>query len=333
MYAFHYRIHGRNIFLYMLDYVHDWEKLRTRDTLTKNSLQLSVMLIESVSEKGISPSCWLLLQHILSLSSQRPPVKPRPLTGVAGEYMAETRGQHPNNLWAAETQGQLYHETSCNSPTPYSDNSERKGIHSDVKLKTVNAATRGSNSETPVSCEGKPDGISTPSEVLNHSISNSVLYHSTNSELRTFRIASNTLCAPFSGKNKTFRLPRRVRRRISQLLNRLQRNFRNHQLGPRSTNGDFQCILMWMREYVQPLPRFIILVSEETWVQLGMNPFDPLKLVPDFGSYITSNSQKALSMLSVQPKVRIKQKTNFREQTVRTKCGYTAHVLLNADRN
>ncbi len=79
---------------------------------------------------------------------------------------------------------------------------------------------------------------------------------------------------------------------------------------------------MEMRKYVQPLPRFTILVGEETWVQLGMNTFDrdALKLVPDLGLYITSNSQKALVMLSAQPKVHIKQKTNFREQTGRTKC-------------
>ncbi len=140
-------------------------------------------------------------------------------------------GQHPNNSWVAETQGQPYCQASRHSHTPGLDNNERKGNHSDVKLKMTNAPTRDSSPETSVHCEGKPDEISTLSEVLNHNVSNSVLHHSTNSELRTFQIASNTLCAPFSGRNKTFRLPHRVRRHISPAAETVTESFPHHQLG------------------------------------------------------------------------------------------------------
>ncbi|PBK79027.1 hypothetical protein ARMGADRAFT_1093533 [Armillaria gallica] len=322
MYAFHYRIHVEH-FLHMLDYVHDWDRLQTRVYLDERLLAAQrdadriCLGKKEYHLPAVPPSTYS--EPLKSKTSCQTSASDWSCGGVHGR---DTR-QHPNNPWAAEIQGQLYHKASRNSPTPYSDNSERKGIHSDVKLKMMNTATRDSSPETSVSCEGKPDEISTPSEVLNHNVSNSVLHHSTNSELRTFRIASNTLCAPFSGKNKTFRLPRRVRRRISQLLKRLQRVFYITSWVT-STNGEFQRILMGMREYVQPLPRFTILVSEETWVQSGMNTFkfdrDALNPVPDLGSYITSNSQKVLAMFSAQPKVRIKQKTNFREQTGRTKC-------------
>ncbi len=223
LYAFHYRIHVEH-FLYMLDDVHDWDKLQTRVYLDERLLS---------AQRNADRA------HLGKMEYYRSAVPPAPHSNplksktschtsasdwrCGGAHHEATRdtGQHPNNSWVAETQGQPYCQASRHSHTPGLDNNERKCNHSDVKLKMTNASTRDSNRETSVSCEGKPDHISTLSRVLNHNISNSILPHSTNSELRTFRIASNTPCAPFSGENKSSLLPRRVRRRIHQLRKRL----------------------------------------------------------------------------------------------------------------
>ncbi len=166
------------------------------NTSTKDSFQLSVMLTELVSENKNITVLLFLLHRIPILSSQRPLVTPSASDWrCGGAHYEATRdtGQHPNNLWVAETQGQPYCQASRHSHTPGLDNNERKGNHYDVKLKMTDAPTR-----------------------------DSILPHSNNSELRTFRIASNTPCAPFYGEDKSSLLPRTVRRRIHQLRKRLQ---------------------------------------------------------------------------------------------------------------
>ncbi|PBK81360.1 hypothetical protein ARMGADRAFT_1144451 [Armillaria gallica] len=266
MYALQYCIRREN-FLYMLDDVHDWDKLQMRIYLDERLLSAQHNADRAhLGKMEYHCSAVPPVPHSNPLKSKTSCHTSASDWRCRGAHYEATRdmGQHPNNSWVAETQGQPYCQVSCHSHTPGLGNNEHKGNHSDVKLKMMNAPTRDSSPETSVRCEGKPDEISTPSEVLNHNVS----------------------------RNKTFRLPHRVRRRISQLLKWLQRVF-HITSWVTSTNG------------------------EKTWVQLGMNTFDrdALKPVPDLGSYITSNSQKALVMLSAQPKVHIKQKTNFREQT------------------
>ncbi len=114
----------------------------------------------------------------------------------------------------------LFHHDSCNPQiSACSDHSEFTSIYFDTTLKAVDIRTiEHSSPNTGISCEKRCNDTPVP----NHNISNSILPHSTNSELRTFRIASNTPCAPFSGENKSSLLPRRVRRRIHQLRKRLQ---------------------------------------------------------------------------------------------------------------
>ncbi|PBK85926.1 hypothetical protein ARMGADRAFT_1086969 [Armillaria gallica] len=188
IYALQYCIHVKH-FLYMLDDVHDWDKLQTCVYLDKRLL---------------SAQCNADRAHLGKMEYYRSAVPPAPHSNplksktschtlasdwrCGGAHHEATRdtGQHPNNSWAAETQGQPYCQASPHSHTPGLDNNERKGNHSDVKLKMTNASTWDSNRETSVSCEGKPDEISTPSKVLNHNVSNSVPHHSTNSKLRTF---------------------------------------------------------------------------------------------------------------------------------------------------
>ncbi len=308
----------------MLDDVHDWDKLQTCVYLDERLLS---------AQRNADRARLGKMEYYRSAVPPAPhsnPLKSKTSCHTSasdwrcgGAHHEATRdtGQHPNNLWVAETQGQPYCQASRHSHTPGLDNNERKGNHSDVKLKMTNAPTQDYSPETSVSCEGKPDNISTPSRALNHNISNSILPHSTNGELRTFRIASNTPCASFSEKNKNFRLPRQVRRRISQLQKRLQQVF--HSTGwVTSTNSDYQRTLMGMRKYVLQLSKFVILESETTWLQVGVNilHLSVFRKVLDSWPYLTHNSRTALWMLSVWPKVRIKQTTNVIEQTGQTKC-------------
>ncbi|PBK79019.1 hypothetical protein ARMGADRAFT_1093541 [Armillaria gallica] len=214
----------------MLDDVHDWDKLQTRVYLDERLLSAQRNADRArLGRMEYYHSAVPPAPHSNPLKSQTSCHTSASDWRCGGAHYEATRdtGQHPNNSWIAETQGQPYCQASRHSHTPVLDNNERKGNHSDVKLKITNAPTRDSSPETSVSCEGKPDNISTPSRALNRNISNSILPHSTNSELRTFRIASNTPCAPFSGEDKSSILPRRVRRRTHQLRKRLQQALRH----------------------------------------------------------------------------------------------------------
>ncbi|PBK86275.1 hypothetical protein ARMGADRAFT_1035728 [Armillaria gallica] len=147
------------------------------------------------------------------------------------------QGRPPSDLDSGQghTNGNkhLFHHDSCNPQiSTCSDHSEFPSIHFDTTLKAVDIPIEHSSPNTGISCEKRCNDTSVP----NNNISTPLLHHSTNSELRTFRIASNTPCAPFSGENKSSLLPRRVRRRIHQLQKRLQQalqhstfNTINHQ--------------------------------------------------------------------------------------------------------
>lgn len=79
---------------------------------------------------------------------------------------------------------------------------------------------------------------------------------------------------------------------------------------------------MEMRQCILLLPRFIVLI--------GMNTLDlnALKMVFDSGLCITRNSRMAHLLLSTWPKVHVKQKTNFKEQTSQTECQLHRQCLV-----
>ncbi|PBK88240.1 hypothetical protein ARMGADRAFT_1084878 [Armillaria gallica] len=233
------------------------------------------------------------------------------------------QGRPPSHLDSGQghTDGNkhLFHHDSCNPQiSACSDHSEFPSIHFDTTLKAVDICTiEHSSPNTGISCEKRCNDTPVP----NNNISTPLLHHSNSNELRTFRIASNTLCTPFSEKNKNFRLPRQVRRRIRQLQKQLQRVF--HITGcVTSTNSDYQRTLMGMRKYVAQLSKFIILESETTRLQVGVNILDlnVFQKVLDSRPYLTRNSRTELQMFSVWPKARVEQTMNVMEQTGRTRC-------------
>ncbi|KAK0492512.1 hypothetical protein EDD18DRAFT_1410329 [Armillaria luteobubalina] len=107
--------------------------------------------------------------------------------------------------------------------SPWSDYLEHPSIHLDTAFKTTKLPTCNRDSNTMAICENELNNI----PALHHSISNTILDHSSKGEIRTFRIASNTPCASFSGEDKGSLLPRKVRRRICQLWKRLQKVLRH----------------------------------------------------------------------------------------------------------
>ncbi|KAK0438174.1 uncharacterized protein EV420DRAFT_1651555 [Desarmillaria tabescens] len=214
----------------------------------------------------------------------------------------------------------------CNSQIPvYPGHSEYTSIGFDTALKVMDIPTCNKNPNLRDTCENKVIDI----PAWNNSIGNPILPYSTNNEICTFQIASNMPCAPFSEKNKNPQLPRKVKRRIDRLLRGPLRIF--HATSQvTSTNSNCQRTLMGMREGILWLLGLIIMRSEATRVQVEVNTLDHnvLQMVLDSSSYILHNSQKAPRKLSAWPKVPIKQKMNFMEQTRRTKRRlYSLHLI------
>ncbi len=180
LYAFHYRIHVKH-FLHMLDYVHDWDKLQTCVYLDERLLSDQCNADRArLGKMEYYNSAVPLAPHSNPLKSKTSSHTSASDWRCGGAHYEATRdtGQHPNNSWVAETQGQPYCQASRHSHTPSLDNNERKGIHFDAKLKMANTPTRDSSPDTAVSCESKPDEISTLSGALVHSISTIPTGHS-----------------------------------------------------------------------------------------------------------------------------------------------------------
>ncbi|KAK0449756.1 uncharacterized protein EV420DRAFT_1706810 [Desarmillaria tabescens] len=214
----------------------------------------------------------------------------------------------------------------CNSQIPaYPSHLEYTSIDFDTALKATDIPACNSNSNTRDNCENK----SINTAALNHNIGNPIPLYSTNNEIRTFQIASNTPCIPFSERNKASRLPRKVRRHIDRLQKRLLRMiYATHRVT--FNNGDCQRILMGMREYVLRLSGFTIMGSEATRVPVGVNTPDLNVLQMVFGSdsYIMRNFRIALRMIYSWPKVRVEQKTKFVEPTGETECRLHRQCLI-----
>ncbi|KAK0451950.1 uncharacterized protein EV420DRAFT_1482297 [Desarmillaria tabescens] len=241
------------------------------------------------------------------------------------------RGRSPSDLDSGQgctiTDGNKhqFRRDSCYSKIPTcSDLSEYTSIDFDTALKATDIPAYNSNPNTRDNCGNK--FIITPT--LNHNIGNPIIPYSNNNGIRTFQIASNTPCAPFSEKNKNSRLPRKIRYHIDRLQRQLQRIIHATSCVT-STNSDCQRILMGMRECILWLSGFTIMGSEATRVPVGVNTpdLDTLQMVLNSGSYIMCNSQTALQMLSMWPRVRIKQKTNLMKQTG-TKCRLQSQCLV-----
>ncbi|PBK79038.1 hypothetical protein ARMGADRAFT_1093522 [Armillaria gallica] len=150
IYALQYRIRVEN-FLYMLDDVHDWDKLQMRIYLDERLLSAQHNADRArLGKMEYHHSAVPPVPHSNPLKSKTSCHTSASDWRCGGAHYEATRdtGQHPNNSWVAETQGQPYCQASCHSHTPGLDNNERKGNHSDVKLKMTNAPTRDSSPET-----------------------------------------------------------------------------------------------------------------------------------------------------------------------------------------
>ncbi|KAK0443039.1 uncharacterized protein EV420DRAFT_1649464 [Desarmillaria tabescens] len=352
IYALQYRIRVEH-FLHMLDFVHDWSKLRTRVYLDENLLET---VQRSADRARLEKRDYYL--PVVPPITYSNPIKSKTscqasASDLSGEgvHYAATRDteRHPSNLQAAERRGRhenlhtadyrgqipadlykrnpsldkalvgksVYHGCSPSNPdsgqggdngdrlvscrSSYNQripacyvHSERTSVRFDTTFKPMNVPPCSSNPDTRVSCENKFNNTPT----LNHNTGIPILHSPTKNEVRTFRIASNTPCIPFSKKG----LPRKVRRHIDKVERQRQRENRRRPNLP--------------LEETRPLFCYTSFRKKTMTVEARVYYFhlDIPRVIMDSGLDMAFAFHKAFKMVFIWPKVR--KKINLNRQVI-----------------
>ncbi|KAK0443419.1 uncharacterized protein EV420DRAFT_1723969 [Desarmillaria tabescens] len=313
VYALQYCIRIEH-FLHMLNYVHDWNNLRTRIYLDEKLL---------AAQRNPDRARVMIMEHYLHAVppvSHSNPFKSKTSFQTSysdlsweGVHYTATRDeeQHPSNSRATKTQ--ISHRVQFPEDLDFRDPSMHKSIYQGCALSNLNSSRGGKNGNrlpsrrgpcnsqipaypshseyTSIGFDTTFQAMDVPACKSNPSTRDSCENKFINTPALSHNIGNQIL--PYSTNNKIrpFRIASntpctrfleknknsRSPRKVRRHIDWLQRRLLRIIHATRqvtSTNDDRQRIRMRMRECIQPLPRLPILGSEATKVHRGTNTID-----------------------------------------------------------